>query len=82
MLPTIIPEMNKGLHSLASIALVLLSQKCSFLIYCLFTGSNCPLTLQPLEVIPAPDNQGSFVMRHYHGWTVNGPVKWNKQQDT
>ena len=48
----------------------------------LVIGSNCPLALQPLEVIPAPGNQGPFAVRHYHGWTVNGPVKWDKQQDT
>lgn len=39
----------------------------------LLIGSNCPLALQPLTVIPA-DCDGPFAVLLRHGWTINGPL--------
>ncbi|KAK3752530.1 hypothetical protein QZH41_005142 [Actinostola sp. cb2023] len=36
-------------------------------------GSNCPLALEPLEVLPS-GGKGPFAMRLRHGWTVSGPL--------
>ena len=40
----------------------------------LLTGTNCPIGLQPLRVIPV-NGDGPYAVLHKHGWTVNGPVK-------
>ena len=37
-------------------------------------GSDCPLALEPLEVIPAKDGY-PYAVRIRHGWTLHGPVK-------
>ena len=39
----------------------------------LLIGSNCPLALQPLKVIPT-QGKGPFATMYRHGWTVNGPL--------
>ncbi|KAK3726857.1 hypothetical protein QZH41_010519, partial [Actinostola sp. cb2023] len=36
-------------------------------------GNNCPLALEPLEVLPS-GGKGPFAMRLRHGWTVSGPL--------
>ena len=40
----------------------------------LLIGTNCPVALQPLRVIPVKGD-GPYAVLHKHGWTVNGPVK-------
>ena len=40
----------------------------------LLIGSDCPLALEPLEVLPS-GGKGPFAMRLRHGWTVNGPLQ-------
>ncbi len=37
-------------------------------------GSNCPLALEPLDIVPAT-NQGPYALRLRHGWTVCGPSR-------
>lgn len=39
----------------------------------LLIGSNCPVALEPLEVVPSR-GEGPFAMRLRHGWTLNGPL--------
>ena len=39
----------------------------------LLIGSNCPLALQPLQVVPTEGN-GPFATLFRHGWTINGPL--------
>ena len=38
-------------------------------------GSNCPIALEPLEVIPtsSDDKPSPYALRLRHGWTVHGP---------
>ncbi len=38
----------------------------------LLIGSNCPLAMQPIEVVPA-ENDGPFAVLYRLGWTINGP---------
>ena len=47
----------------------------------LLVGSNCPLALEPLEVIPSQDG-GPFAVKLRHGWTINGPLEVEVNQDT
>ena len=37
-------------------------------------GTNCPLALEPLEVVPT-DGRGPYAARLLHGWTLYGPTK-------
>ena len=43
----------------------------------LLIGSNCPLALQPIRVIPTEENSGPYAVMYKHGWTINGPLKLN-----
>ena len=36
--------------------------------------SNCPLALEPLEVVPSK-GEGPYAMRLRHGWTLSGPLQ-------
>ncbi|XP_013403245.1 uncharacterized protein LOC106168647 [Lingula anatina] len=36
-------------------------------------GNNCPLALEPLNVVPTDGNK-PYAMRLRHGWTVHGPA--------
>ncbi|XP_067660612.1 uncharacterized protein [Haliotis asinina] len=49
----------------------------------LLIGSNCPLAMQPQEVIPSQGN-GPFAVRYKHGWTVSGPlhIKYNPSDNS
>ena len=40
----------------------------------LLIGTNCPVALEPLEVVPSQGN-GPFALRLRHGWTVSGPLR-------
>ena len=40
----------------------------------LLIGSNCPSTLEPLEVVPC-QSDGPFALRLRHGRTVSGPLR-------
>ena len=46
----------------------------------LLIGSNCPLALEPLEVLPSDDG-GPFAVKLRHGWTINGPVQIAVRED-
>ena len=45
----------------------------------LLIGSNCPVALEPLEVIPS-HGYGPFAFRLHHGWTVSGPLQVETDQ--
>ncbi|XP_071103398.1 uncharacterized protein [Haliotis cracherodii] len=49
----------------------------------LLIGSNCPLALQPQQVIPS-QGEGPFAVLYRHGWTVSGPlhIKFNPVDNT
>lgn len=47
----------------------------------LLIGSNCPAALEPLEVVPC-QGDGPFALRLRHGWTVNGPLRIETNQDS
>lgn len=47
----------------------------------LLLGSDCPLALEPLEVVPG-GGKGPFAMRLRHGWTVNGPLQVDLQSSS
>jgi hypothetical protein len=38
-------------------------------------GNNCPLALQPMQVIPTKANSGPYAVLYKLGWTINGPLK-------
>ncbi|XP_028394495.1 uncharacterized protein LOC114518689 [Dendronephthya gigantea] len=40
----------------------------------LLIGSNCPIALEPLRVIPC-NREGPFAIHLRHGWTINGPIQ-------
>ena len=42
----------------------------------LLIGSNCPLALGPLDIMPTPE-AGPYACLLRHGWTVNGPLQIN-----
>ena len=39
----------------------------------LLIGSNCPIALEPLGIIPVKGD-GPFAAQFRHGWTINGPI--------
>ena len=45
----------------------------------LLIGSNCPVALEPLDVIPS-HGDGPFALRLHHGWTVSGPLQVETDQ--
>jgi hypothetical protein len=47
----------------------------------LLIGSNCPLALEPLQVVPVEGN-GPFAALYRHGWTINGPVQMDISLDS
>ncbi|XP_048246131.1 uncharacterized protein LOC125377268 [Haliotis rufescens] len=49
----------------------------------LLIGSNCPLALQPQQVIPS-QGEGPLAVLYRHGWTVSGPlyIKFNPVDNT
>ena len=46
----------------------------------LLIGSNCPIALEPLGIIPVKGD-GPFAAQFRHGWTINGPIQVNSFVD-
>ena len=47
----------------------------------LLIGTNCPVSLEPLQVVPSQGN-GPFALRLRHGWTVSGPLRIDTNRDS